>query len=941
MAQDERRTNQRKNFEHRKSSRRRRLMALFFIALAALFWSGSAANAQTTKFTIEENTDYMGADYNAFQVPNSDLYACVSACRNDGQCKSFTFGKLSPNDPPMCWMKNATPAATTNNCCISGKKYVAPFFINTGAPATRQKGLDYPGSDYKRIIMDTADPGECARSCSAEGTCKSYTYVNPGVQSSAAICYLKNKIPAGSANNCCTSGVKKVDLVKLGDVSVVPNTNRPGGDYKNFSMATPDPVACRRACADDGKCKSYTFVKANGQSPAHCWLKDRTPVEAGDACCTSGAKTPDTGLITALVRGVADTKTKSCSVGAVQDVFNKLCSIFNCPPKSQHQTCSTYKQQIAVGSSARIEGMAMRRASAIAQSPGVQYLDGYGNFGGRGKRLGEAAMCALRELSPKFTRVRGGQGGPLVSDLATSPIAFGKLGYEHRVGYLDFDPAALKFTGYRHLSFCAPVVGCFDSVAQDFTVKLDQYDITPPVYLGALNAGRSAVIATRRNALADKYYALTIDTETADKSVTIELPSIDIVTPAGVISANPEFEYKTRDEVVAPPLAGGARHIRNAGEQAAWPRTITVTDIAGADHGIAFPSYNWASNFGWQSQLALGNRQPGIANDVWSPGGGLDVRPDYDLHIARSNNEKKPSAEMTADVRFSYPGIDDLKNFVPSWAPLGDTTFGIWVEPTARAGFSGQFDIVASEGRGTAGDIGAGGDWSGSDLAMMSNGAGSFSFYIDSGFDLKVEIDVFIGKITIIDVHKKRRDELGEGLTFRQRHDAYFASDYDPTKGNASYSFFKTFHDSLGRDNTGFGDDYVTQCLAENIVVPPETAPEPTATPGNPEELIPDEMEVPCNICGYVQWRQETQAIHGWRSPKSGFFAPTDPPPGASHWKCDTDFKSGCHDTCSFNTATGAMKYVRGPNAGDIFENKVLGKTFTGAICIPDTPVVK
>jgi hypothetical protein len=66
-------------------------------------------------------------------------------------------------------------------------------------------------------------------------------------------------------------------------------TNRPGGDFRDFAMAAPDPAACQAACVGDASCRSFTYVKPGAQGPqAHCWLKANVPPANADANCVSG-----------------------------------------------------------------------------------------------------------------------------------------------------------------------------------------------------------------------------------------------------------------------------------------------------------------------------------------------------------------------------------------------------------------------------------------------------------------------------------------------------------------------------------------------------------------------------------------------------------------------------------------------------------------------------
>ena len=69
------------------------------------------------------------------------------------------------------------------------------------------------------------------------------------------------------------------------------NTDRPGSDYKNFDLNSPDPSLCQQACAGDPNCKAFTFVKPGIQGPnARCWLKNTVPAPVSNTCCTSGVK---------------------------------------------------------------------------------------------------------------------------------------------------------------------------------------------------------------------------------------------------------------------------------------------------------------------------------------------------------------------------------------------------------------------------------------------------------------------------------------------------------------------------------------------------------------------------------------------------------------------------------------------------------------------------
>lgn len=68
-----------------------------------------------------------------------------------------------------------------------------------------------------------------------------------------------------------------------------PNTQRWGADYARFAMNEQSAADCARACAEDGRCQSWTFVKAGVEGKAAaCHLKNAVPHGRADPCCISG-----------------------------------------------------------------------------------------------------------------------------------------------------------------------------------------------------------------------------------------------------------------------------------------------------------------------------------------------------------------------------------------------------------------------------------------------------------------------------------------------------------------------------------------------------------------------------------------------------------------------------------------------------------------------------
>ena len=77
-----------------------------------------------------------------------------------------------------------------------------------------------------------------------------------------------------------------------GGTTFEPNTDRPGSDYFNFELSSPQPTQCQQACIGDTNCTAWTYVQPGLQGPqARCWLKNPSPAPIPSNCCVSGIKT--------------------------------------------------------------------------------------------------------------------------------------------------------------------------------------------------------------------------------------------------------------------------------------------------------------------------------------------------------------------------------------------------------------------------------------------------------------------------------------------------------------------------------------------------------------------------------------------------------------------------------------------------------------------------
>jgi len=146
-------------------------------------------------------------------------------------------------------------------------------------------GTDLPGHDYANFSAPSAFV--CRNTCGGEPRCQAYTWVKPGIQGPSGHCWLKDTLPNIVMNACCDSGPRK--FISKGDLRAEDKIDRPGSDYKNFT--TDGWKTCETACAGDGTCASWTYVRPGVQGPTgRCWLKNRVARPVPNGNMVSGVK---------------------------------------------------------------------------------------------------------------------------------------------------------------------------------------------------------------------------------------------------------------------------------------------------------------------------------------------------------------------------------------------------------------------------------------------------------------------------------------------------------------------------------------------------------------------------------------------------------------------------------------------------------------------------
>jgi len=194
-------------------------------------------------------------------TPNQTASSCKDLCNSRGVCKSFSFQRSTGS----CEEFGASGDWVADPDFISG-------LVESGTEgSTRRQGFEYASvaipPDGSNVVPAIR---QCAKTCDDDSRCAAYSYGDR-----SGVCSLKEYggIPVFDADS--TSGVKRFFEYY---------TDRPGSDFRDFDLASPDVRVCRAACSADAGCYSFTYRNPTftpGSSlqvtPAHCWLKTGSP----------------------------------------------------------------------------------------------------------------------------------------------------------------------------------------------------------------------------------------------------------------------------------------------------------------------------------------------------------------------------------------------------------------------------------------------------------------------------------------------------------------------------------------------------------------------------------------------------------------------------------------------------------------------------------------
>ncbi len=168
-----------------------------------------------------------------------------------------------------------------------------PLIASTQGFGAREDNTSLNGE--RLTYHPRANISECQADCVNNPNCKGYTWIQAGTYNAGdnAMCYLMSTVTGRVAARGHYSAEKAAAGGGGGDggLTAEDNTDRPGADYKNFDLPQPNWTLCRDACANDGNCRAYTYVKPGAQgAAARCWLKSSAPAAVQNGCCISGVR---------------------------------------------------------------------------------------------------------------------------------------------------------------------------------------------------------------------------------------------------------------------------------------------------------------------------------------------------------------------------------------------------------------------------------------------------------------------------------------------------------------------------------------------------------------------------------------------------------------------------------------------------------------------------
>jgi hypothetical protein len=241
---------------------------------------------ETFNPTFDVNLNREGPAYNEFAPSGPDPKLCQKACADNAKCQAWTYQKpeARTDHRPSCELKEQVLGLKNDPAFVSGLTRPGAVDATFGEP----NWMGEP--NLKELDLARADPRLCQKTCLDESRCLAWSYRKPeGRTNGRPHCWLESAQVGFSPNDDYTvSGT--VVRREYSSPTLEEKSDRPGSDYREFTLPRDDPKLCQSACVGDGRCRSWAFRKAEGRTDnrPYCWLKDQVIARVDDDLQFSG-----------------------------------------------------------------------------------------------------------------------------------------------------------------------------------------------------------------------------------------------------------------------------------------------------------------------------------------------------------------------------------------------------------------------------------------------------------------------------------------------------------------------------------------------------------------------------------------------------------------------------------------------------------------------------
>jgi hypothetical protein len=232
----------------------------------------------------------------ATTTANDDGTQCSVMCLGGPLCRAWSWVRPGVQGASaMCWQKASPPAATNDVNTASGSQVV-------------RGGQNLPGGDYRSFATANDGGGQCLATCLRDAACRTWSWVRPGVQGPAPMCWMKNTVPSFIPDANTTSGVVRPPDPVLERTANIPSSalatpppwnQAPGGS----TMLVPDQAFAGGTLTgvvlgpDDQPVANTPVQIAEGGIPGDLGgevIGDEPPEKKSEAQPTPGGTKPDT-----------------------------------------------------------------------------------------------------------------------------------------------------------------------------------------------------------------------------------------------------------------------------------------------------------------------------------------------------------------------------------------------------------------------------------------------------------------------------------------------------------------------------------------------------------------------------------------------------------------------------------------------------------------------